>query len=88
MFKPWIVLACLATPLLAQAEDPARQARAETATEALLRVQASNRQASPVRQQQTDKEREQSMQRWLDSYKYEIPDFYRWTKISSSNNGG
>ncbi|WP_194791706.1 DUF3613 domain-containing protein [Pseudomonas sp. UFMG81] len=84
MFRPWTLMACLAMPLLAQAQEP----RAETATEALLRVQASNRQASPVLQQQTDKERDQSMQRWLDTYKYEIPDFYRWTKISSSNNGG
>ncbi|BCJ05045.1 hypothetical protein PRtIB026_A51420 [Pseudomonas sp. RtIB026] len=86
MFKPWIVLACLATPLLAQAEEPPRQTRPQTATEALLQVQASNRQASSVRQEQTDKERDQAMQRWLDSYKYAIPDFYRWTKISSSNN--
>ncbi|PYC15495.1 DUF3613 domain-containing protein [Pseudomonas mosselii] len=86
MFKPWIVLACLAAPLLAQAEEPPRQPRPQTATEALLQVQASNRQASSVRQEQTDKERDQAMQRWLDSYKYAIPDFYRWTKISSSNN--
>ena len=86
MFKPWIVLACLAAPLLAQAEEPVRQPRPQPATEALLQVQASNRQASSVRQEQTDKERDQAMQRWLDSYKYAIPDFYRWTKISSSNN--
>ncbi|AMK32951.1 hypothetical protein AWT69_004314 [Pseudomonas putida] len=86
MFKPWIVLACLAAPLLAQAEEPVPQPRPLTATEALLQVQASNRQASSVRQEQTDKERDQAMQRWLDSYKYAIPDFYRWTKISSSNN--
>lgn len=86
MFKPWIVLACLAAPLSALAEDPPRQPRSQTATEALLQVQASNRQASSVRQVQTDKERDQAMQRWLDSYKYPIPDFYRWTKISSSNN--
>ncbi|QXI37925.1 DUF3613 domain-containing protein [Pseudomonas xantholysinigenes] len=85
MFKPSIVLACVITPLLAMADDPPQ---AQTATEALLQVQASNRQASPVRQVQTDKERDQAMQRWLDSYKYAIPDFYRWTKISSSNNGG
>ncbi|MCO7518923.1 MULTISPECIES: DUF3613 domain-containing protein [Pseudomonas] len=85
MFKQAIVLACAITPLLALA-DP--DAQAPTATEALLQVQASNRQASPVRQVQTDKERDQAMQRWLDSYKYAIPDFYRWTKINSSNNGG
>ncbi|MDH0305265.1 MULTISPECIES: DUF3613 domain-containing protein [unclassified Pseudomonas] len=86
MFKPWIVLACLVAPLLAQAQEPPRKPRPETATEALLQVQASNREASSVRQVQTDKERDQAMQRWLDSYKYAIPDFYRWTKINSSNN--
>jgi len=25
------------------------------------------------------------MQRWLDSYKYVIPDFFRWEKTSSSD---
>ncbi|TFF38982.1 DUF3613 domain-containing protein [Pseudomonas sp. RIT623] len=88
MFKHCIAVGCLLMPLLAAAEDPARPPRAPTATETLLQLQASNRQASPVRQVQTDKERDQSMQRWLDSYKYAIPDFYRWTKINSSNNGG
>lgn len=86
MFKHCIVLACIVTPWLAMAEEPPRKPRAETATEAWLQVQASNREASRVHQAQTDKERDQAMQRWLDSYKYAIPDFYRWTKINSSNN--
>ncbi|WP_449430011.1 DUF3613 domain-containing protein [Pseudomonas putida] len=86
MIKPIVLLACMATPLAALAEDPPREPRPETATEALLRVQANNRQASPTLQVQTARERDMSMQRWLESYKYQIPDFYRWEKVSSSNN--
>ncbi|MBC3412063.1 DUF3613 domain-containing protein [Pseudomonas sp. SWRI51] len=84
MNRRWGVLACVVVPLMVLAQEPERPA--ETATEAWLKVQASNRQASPVPQVQTDKERDQAMQRWLDSYKYAIPDFYRWTKVNSSNN--
>lgn len=86
MCKPWIVLACLALSPIGWAQEPPRQPRPQTATEALLQVQASNRQGSRTPQVQTDKERDQAMQRWLDSYKYAIPDFYRWTKVNSSNN--
>lgn len=86
MCKPWIVLACLALSPICWAQEPPRPPRPQTATEALLQVQASNRQGSRIPQVQTDKERDQAMQRWLDSYKYAIPDFYRWTKVNSSNN--
>jgi hypothetical protein len=86
MYRTCFALLCLAVTLPAQADDPPRQLQPETATEAWLQVQAKNRQASPVPQVQTDKERDQAMQRWLDSYKYAIPDFYRWTRVNSSNN--
>ncbi|QXH46331.1 DUF3613 domain-containing protein [Pseudomonas xanthosomatis] len=86
MIKPLTVWACLLMPVAALAQEPPRQAQDETATETWLKVQASNRQASPTPQVQTDKERDQAMQRWLDSYKYAIPDFYRWSKVDSSNN--
>ncbi|WP_369988249.1 DUF3613 domain-containing protein [Pseudomonas xanthosomatis] len=86
MIKPLIVWACLLMPVAALAQESPRQAQDETATETWLKVQASNRQASPTPQVQTDKERDQAMQRWLDSYKYAIPDFYRWSKVDSSNN--
>ncbi|MDF0733734.1 DUF3613 domain-containing protein [Pseudomonas entomophila] len=81
-----LILLTLLAPLAALAEEPPREPPPETATEALLRVQSSGQQASTQPQVQTARERDQSMQRWLDTYKYVIPDFYRWTKINSSNN--
>ncbi|MGH8379722.1 DUF3613 domain-containing protein [Pseudomonas sp.] len=59
--------------------------KAQQTTEAWLQLQARNMQASKIPQSATPKEREQSMQRWLDSYKYVIPDFYRWEKVGSSD---
>lgn len=79
-----LIVVMLGVPLLAMADSPPRKAPDETATEALLRVQASGQQASVRTQVQTARERDQSMQRWLDSYKYPIPDFYRWSKVDSS----
>ncbi len=73
MFRYLMVLAGCACVSVTMAQEPPRQAEAQTATEALLQVQ-------------TAQERDQSMQRWLDTYKYVIPDFYRWTKMTSSNN--
>ncbi|MBA6115579.1 DUF3613 domain-containing protein [Pseudomonas putida] len=86
MIKYLIVLACCASAAMAQAEAPIREQQAtQTATEALLQVQASGEQASNRLQVQTARERDLSMQRWLESYKYAIPDFFRWTKVSSNN---
>ncbi|MCO7516123.1 DUF3613 domain-containing protein [Pseudomonas guariconensis] len=79
MLKCVILLVGLAGPLAALAEEPA-----QTATEALLQVQASNQQASPTPQVQTAREREQALQRWLDSYKYPIPEVFRWQSVGSS----
>lgn len=45
-------------------------------TQNWLQLQSQGRQASPTPQAATPAEREQSMQRWLDSYKHEIPDFF------------
>ncbi|WDY58805.1 DUF3613 domain-containing protein [Pseudomonas sp. PSKL.D1] len=87
MIKHMMVLACCVASMAALAEEYSRQPpRDETATEALLRVQSSGEQASKRLQVQTARERDQSMQRWLDTYKYEIPDFYRWTKMTERNN--
>ncbi|MBK4997223.1 DUF3613 domain-containing protein [Pseudomonas sp. S37] len=87
MIRYVMVLACCmgSTALMAE-QNPRPAPRDETATERLLRVQASGEQASRRLQVQTARERDQSMQRWLDTYKYEIPDFYRWTKMTERNN--
>ena len=86
MLKSLILLACIAFPIDALAAETTYPPPAETATEALLRVQSSNQQASSRPQQQTARERDQSMQRWLDSYSHQIPDFFRWEKVSSEKN--
>ncbi|MHC6227584.1 DUF3613 domain-containing protein [Pseudomonas sp. X10] len=86
MPKYLLLLTLAGVPLLALAEEAQRVPRPETATEALLRMQSSNQQASKTPQAQTPKERDQSMQRWLDAYKHEIPEFYHWSKVNSSNN--
>ncbi|OUM35629.1 DUF3613 domain-containing protein [Pseudomonas putida] len=87
MIRYVMLLACCvgSTTLLAE-EYPHHPPLDETATERLLRVQSSGEQASTRLQVQTARERDQSMQRWLDTYKYEIPDFYRWTKMTERNN--
>ncbi|MGH8438040.1 MAG: DUF3613 domain-containing protein [Pseudomonas sp.] len=65
--------------------EPGPSSKAQQGTEAWLQMQARNEQASKIPQSATPKEREQSMQRWLDSYKYVIPDFYRWESVGSSD---
>lgn len=86
MKSAWKQLLVLSTlPLAAQAMEPGPSSRAQQTTETWLQLQASNQQASKIPQTATPKEREQSMQRWLDSYKYVIPDFYRWEKVNTSD---
>lgn len=86
MLRPLLLLMCLAGAATALGDEKPRQAVSdESVTETLLRIQASNQQASPTLQVQTAKERDRSMQRWLETYKYAIPDFYRWEQVRSSN---
>lgn len=80
-----MTLALLASPFSALADDPLRQPPPDSAAEAWLRVQASNQQASPRLQVQTAAERDAVLQRWLDTYKYPIPEVFRWQKVSSSD---
>ncbi|BBH48026.1 DUF3613 domain-containing protein [Pseudomonas sp. KU43P] len=87
MIRFAIVLACCASVFSAWADDAPHQHSTElTATEALLQVQSSGEQASNKLQVQTARERDLSKQRWLETYKYAIPDFYRWERVKSSNN--
>lgn len=81
--RGWIAGVLIAAPLLAQAIEPGPSSRAQAATEAWLRVQAKGEQASTIKQTATPKEREQSMQRWLDAYKYQLPEVYRWERVES-----
>lgn len=80
-----LLLACMALPLTASAQEEQASAKAQSLTETWLQLQARNQQASKTPQTATPKEREQSMQRWLDSYKYAIPDFYRWESVGAAD---
>ncbi|TDF79664.1 DUF3613 domain-containing protein [Pseudomonas sp. H9] len=81
----FLLLAFSAWPLMALEIDEQPSAKGQTATETWLQLQARNEKASKTPQAATPKEREQSMQRWLDSYKYAIPDFYRWESVGSAD---
>ena len=81
-----LVILMVLLPGAVQAIEPGPSSKAQGATEAWLQLQASGQQASQTPQTATPKEHEQSMQRWLDSYKYQIPDFFRWEKVSSEKN--
>ncbi|HDS1735840.1 MULTISPECIES: DUF3613 domain-containing protein [Pseudomonas] len=86
MLKQMILLAGISASMAALAVEPSYQRPPETATEALLRLQSSNQQASSTLQIQTASERDQSMHRWLETYKYQIPDFFRWVKSGAEDN--
>ena len=70
----WLCI-CLA-PLAAQAIEPEPSSRPQQGTETWLTLQSTNKAASRTVQVASPAEREQSLQRWLDSYQDKIPDFY------------
>ena len=70
-----VLLAVL--PLGAFAIGPGPVSRAQQDTENWLQLQVSGSVQSPIRQTATPAERELSLQRWLDSYKHEIPEYYK-----------
>lgn len=49
---------------------------AQKQTETWLQLQASGKAASPTPQINTAAERDLSLQRWLETYKYKIPEYY------------
>ena len=63
-------------PLGALAIEPGPTPKTQQETENWLQLQLSGSAQSPVRQTATPAERELSLQRWLDSYKHEIPEYY------------
>ena len=52
------------------------QTQTETQTETWLKLQAKGTASSPTPQTSTPAERDLSLQRWLESYKYKIPEFF------------
>ncbi|MFJ7109058.1 DUF3613 domain-containing protein [Pseudomonas sp. NPDC098740] len=76
--KPTILccLGLLALPLAAHAIDPGPASAQQQETEGWLQLQRSNKAASQKPQTSTATERELSMQRWLKSYRHEIPEYF------------
>lgn len=72
-------------PVVAQALEPGPSSKSQAQTEAWLRVQARNEQASPTPQTQTPKERDESMKRWMETYKYAIPAMFKWESMGASD---
>ena len=69
-----VLLALL--PLGALAIEPGPTPKNQQQTENWLQLQVSGSVQSPIRQTASPAERELSLQRWLDSYKHEIPEYY------------
>lgn len=76
--KVWIALLLLGTCCSLQAAEDARHARHERhrLSEQWLSIQREGSQASRHLQTATPTERELANQRWLESYKYAIPERY------------
>ena len=64
-------------PLGALAIEPGPTPKNQQQTENWLQLQVSGSVQSPIHQTATPAERELSLQRWLDSYKHEIPEYYK-----------
>ena len=64
-------------PLSAVAIESGPTPKNQHETENWLQLQISGSVQSPIRQTATPAERELSLQRWLDSYKHEIPEYYK-----------
>lgn len=74
-------------PLMAQAIEPGPSSPQQAETENWLALQINGLAASPTPQKITPAEREQAMQRWLDSNKHPIPEFFESESGGSSNGG-
>ena len=74
-------------PLGAMAIEPGPSSPQQAETENWLAVQVDGRVASPTPQRTTPAEREQALQRWLDTHKHPIPEFFESQSGGSSNGG-
>lgn len=64
-------------PLSALAIQPGPASTSQQETERWLQLQVSGQAKSPVVQTATPSERERSLQRWLDTYSYPIPEHFK-----------
>ncbi|MGE7959629.1 DUF3613 domain-containing protein [Pseudomonas sp. NPDC089530] len=70
-------LGLLLLPLAAQAIEPGPASLSQQSTETWLLLQSRNQVKSPIQQNASPSERELSLQRWLDSFKHPIPEYYK-----------
>jgi len=75
-------------PLSALAIEPGPSSPQQAETENWMALQINGPVASPTPQRATPAEREQSLQRWLDSYKHPIPEFFEQDVGGKSPGGG
>ena len=81
-------LVCLALlPLTASAIEPGPSSPQQAETENWLTLQIDGRAASATPQRTTPAEREQALQRWLDSNKYPIPQYFEQAGGGGSKGG-
>ncbi|MBC3956962.1 DUF3613 domain-containing protein [Pseudomonas triticifolii] len=69
------VLLAFSTDTLAS-DSSSTTTQPQTQTETWLKLQAKGTASSPTPQTSTPAERDLSLQRWLESYKYKIPEFF------------
>ncbi|SEU19114.1 Protein of unknown function [Pseudomonas sp. NFR09] len=81
----FIALALL--PLSALAIEPGPSSPYQAETENWMALQVDGRAASATPQRTTPAEREQAMQRWLDSNKHPIPEFFESQSGGASKGG-
>ena len=74
-------------PLSALAIEPGPSSPQQAETENWMTLQINGRAASATPQRTTPAEREQSLQRWLDSHKHPIPEFFESPSGGSSKGG-
>ena len=80
-------LAALALPLSVMAIEPGPSSPQQAATEDWLALQVSGRAASTTPQAASAAERDLAAQRWLDSFKHKIPEFFE-QKVGGKTEGG
>ncbi|MDN7140166.1 DUF3613 domain-containing protein [Pseudomonas sp. JQ170] len=86
MKSRWVLLLALVSlPSAVQAIEEGPSSPAQKGTETWLQLQARNQQASKIPQTATPAERDRSMQRWLDSYKYELPEHFDYDSVGAGD---
>lgn len=81
-------LLLLLSTTAAYAIDPGPSSPQQQETERWMQLQLSGQVASQKVQTLSPLEREQSLQRWLDSYKHTIPEFYKQDEGGKLQGGG